>query len=131
MKMFVLFLVVVSSVNAFAADTALKCVAEYRAVMTAQRTHIKATDRLGDYAVYTGEFMQGMAVELIAQPNARVGGYGYSVRSNATTIQTSFTNLIDGVKAKEELVHQAMLGLEDCLYGVTPAETETPNTQAE
>ena len=129
MKMLVVSLIALTSLNVFAADTALKCVAEYRAVMTAQRTHIKSTDRLGDYAVYSGEFMQGMATELIAQPNARVGGYGYSVRSNANTIQNSFKNLIDGMKVKEELVHTAMLALEDCLYGVTPAETS--GTEAE
>lgn len=128
MKFLVLSLIAISSVNAFAAEKALKCVAEYRGVMTAQRNYIKASERVFDYGVYTASFMHSMAVELIAQPNARVGGYGYSVRSNANIIENSFNSLIGGAKTKEELLQEAMLTLEDCLYGV---ETEASDTTVE
>ena len=128
MKLLVLSLIAISSVNAFASEKALKCVAEYCGVMTAQRNYIKSSEKVFDYGVYTGSFMQAMAVELIAQPNARVGGYGYYVQRDATTIEKSFKSLIEGAKSKEELLLESMTTLEDCLYGV---ETEASDTTAE
>lgn len=128
MKMLVVSLMILSSLNVFAGIEARRCVAEYRAVTLAMKNHVRATDKVAADALDTADFIMGIAGELIVQSDRRVGGYGYTLKRSAQVCIDNTTGLQAGAKAKEALVETAMLALEDCLYGV---ETEASDTTVE
>ncbi|MFA6237518.1 MAG: hypothetical protein WC635_09350 [Bacteriovorax sp.] len=100
------------SLNAF---SAVKCFQEQRAVEDAFKAHTANTNETEAYGLQTGNFLMAIAVELMAQPNARVGGYGYGVKTNAQTTIDSFEFLATKSNASEKVVTETLRALQDCL----------------
>lgn len=100
------------SMNAF---SAVKCFQESRVVEEAFEAHTANTNKTEAYGLDTGNFLMAMAVELMAQPNARVGGYGYGVKTSAQTTIDGFEFLATKSNASEKVVKDAMRALQDCL----------------
>jgi hypothetical protein len=99
----------------FSASAEVKCFSQYRALNDAIKAHTDATDKVAADSLDSANYVMAMAAELIAQPNARVGGYGYSVQTNAQTMINNVKFLQSNAKTAEAKVSQAGQDLEDCL----------------
>lgn len=110
-----ILIVILATLASFTSLAEVKCFKEFRALETAMKNHVVATDKVAVDSLESANFVMSMAIELIAQPNARVGGYGYSVKQNAQTMINNVNSLQANAKAKENLVEEHKQALEDCL----------------
>lgn len=129
MKTLVIALLVTSS--AFAAtQEKIECILQYRAVMKAHRDHVKATDKVAADSLDTANYVVAVANELIVQSDRRVGAYGYGLRTEGNKAIDIANRLQTAAKAKEAVMDEAFLQLENCLLGIQEEPSE-PQPQPE
>lgn len=93
----------------------IKCYKELRALESATRTFTQASTKVGYAGIGAAETLGRHAYNLISQPNARVGGYGHSVKEDARIVTSNIEYAQNNAQIAEDDMNTKLTALGDCV----------------